>query len=245
MSDSLSITLDRSSPVPLYHQVAQQLELAIRQGVLAPGDKIDNEIALANTLGLSRPTMRQAIQTLVDKGMLVRKRGVGTQVVHGKIRRNVELTSLYDDLAAAGQQQRTEVLALRREHADETTAAQLRLAAGDDIWTLHRLRFVNDEPLALLRNHLPAALVDLTDVDLASSGLYEHLRRAGVHLRVAEQRIGAKAADDQERELLASGDVPLLTMERTAFNDAGSVIEYGHHVYRSDLYAFEITLVDR
>src|SRR5215217_3356260 len=90
-------TLDRSSPVPLYFQVAEQIE---------------NEIALAKELGLSRPTMRQAIQVLVDKGMLVRKRGVGTQVVHGKIRRSVELTSLFDDLSAAGQKPRTEVIAV-------------------------------------------------------------------------------------------------------------------------------------
>ena len=88
------LRVDRSSPVPLYHQVAEQLERAIGDGTLVPGDRIANEISLADQLGLSRPTMRQAIQTLVDKGMLVRKRGVGTQVVQSPIRRTVELTSL-------------------------------------------------------------------------------------------------------------------------------------------------------
>ena len=100
-------TLNRASPVPLYFQVAEQFEKAIIDGTIAPGERIDNEIALAKELGLSRPTMRQALQVLVDKGMLVRKRGVGTQVVHGKIRRSVELTSLFDDLSAAGQKPRT------------------------------------------------------------------------------------------------------------------------------------------
>ena len=76
-------TLDRASPVPLYFQVAEQFEKAIIDGTIAPGERIDNEIALAKELGLSRPTMRQALQVLVDKGMLVRKRGVGTQVVPG------------------------------------------------------------------------------------------------------------------------------------------------------------------
>src|SRR5262245_63001298 len=98
MANSPSIVINRSSPVPLYFQVAEQLEQAIVDGELAPGDRIANEIALAGELGLSRPTMRQAIQLLVDKGLLVRKRGVGTQVVHGQIRRPVELTSLHDDL---------------------------------------------------------------------------------------------------------------------------------------------------
>ena len=92
------IRVDRSSPVPLYYQVAQRLEELIEAGRMPPGYRLENEIALADQLGLSRPTMRQAIQHLVDKGLLVRKRGVGTQVVHGRVRRQVELSSLYDDL---------------------------------------------------------------------------------------------------------------------------------------------------
>ena len=100
------VVVNRSSPVPLYFQVAEQLEHAIHEGLLVPGDRIGNEVALADQLGLSRPTLRQAIQMLVDKGMLVRKRGVGTQVVHAPIRRTVELTSLYDDLKRAGRHPR-------------------------------------------------------------------------------------------------------------------------------------------
>ncbi len=98
------VVLNRSSPVPLYFQVAEQLERAIHDGELVAGDRIANEVTWADQLGVSRPTMRQAIQLLVDKGMLVRKRGVGTQVVRAPIRRTVELTSLYDDLKRSGHQ---------------------------------------------------------------------------------------------------------------------------------------------
>lgn len=72
---TLDFALDRGSPVPLYHQLAQQLEAAIEQGVLAPGNLLGNEVDLSVRLGLSRPTVRQAIQSLVDKGLLVRRRG--------------------------------------------------------------------------------------------------------------------------------------------------------------------------
>jgi len=71
---ALAVDLDRSSPVPLYCQVAQQIEHAINEGGLAAGDRLDNEISLAKQFGLSRPTMRRAIQELVDKGLLVRRR---------------------------------------------------------------------------------------------------------------------------------------------------------------------------
>ena len=113
----LAVELDRSSPVPLYYQLAQAIEAAIRDGELAPGDRFENELALAKRLTLSRPTTRRAIQELVDKGLLVRKRGVGTQVVQNPVHRRVELTSLFDDLARAGQEPTTAAARLPRRAA--------------------------------------------------------------------------------------------------------------------------------
>ncbi len=241
-----AFTLDRSSPVPLYFQVAEQFERAILDGSIAPGERIENEVALAQQLGLSRPTMRQAIQVLVDKGMLVRKRGVGTQVVHGKIRRSVELTSLHDDLSAAGQKPRTEVLAVGKVPADDDVASELQVAKGADVWSLERLRFVDRQPLALMHNFIPISLVDLDGVDLAETGLYAFLRSSGIVMRVARQRIGARGATVEEGHLLGERKgAPLLTMQRTAYDNAGRAVEYGRHAYRPDLYAFELTLVDR
>ncbi len=239
-------TLDRSSPVPLYFQVAEHFEQAILSGEIAPGERIANEIALAADLGLSRPTMRQAIQVLVDKGMLVRKRGVGTQVVRGKIRRSVELTSLFDDLSAAGQKPRTEVVAVGKVPADEDVSRELQLEVGEDVWSLERIRYVGAQPLALMHNFIPVDVVDLDAVDLAENGLYAHLRSCGILMRVARQRIGARSATADEAELLdEKKGAPLLTMQRTAYDNAGRAVEYGQHAYRPDLYAFELTLVDR
>jgi DNA-binding GntR family transcriptional regulator len=190
--------------------------------------------------------MRQAIQTLVDKGLLVRKRGVGTQVVQSQIRRSVELTSLNDDLIRAGKHPVTRVLALDRIEADDLAARELQVRPGGPVWRLERLRLIGDQPLALMSNTLPADVVDLQSVDLTATGLYEHLRRCGIHIRVAHQRIGAVRADARAAKLLTGrrGD-PLLTMHRTAFDDSGRAVEFGSHVYRPELYSFEMTLVDR
>jgi DNA-binding GntR family transcriptional regulator len=246
VNSPLSIALDRSSPVPLYFQVAGQIEAAIERGELAPGQRLDNEIDLADRLGLSRPTMRRAIQELVDKGLLVRKRGVGTQVVHGQVKRSVALTSLYDDLAAGRQRPTTRVLRHDVEPAEDAVAAALGLAPGADVVHLERLRLAHDEPLAILRNWLPADLAPWGTDELEQHGLYELLRRAGVHLRIASQRIGARAATALEGRLLAERKgAPLLTMERTAYDDSGRAVELGSHVYRAGTYSFEITLVER
>jgi DNA-binding GntR family transcriptional regulator len=240
------VVVNRSSPVPLYFQVAEQIEGAIQNGALAAGDRIANEVALAGQLGLSRPTVRQAIQTLVDKGLLVRKRGVGTLVVNAPIRRTVELTSLYDDLTRSGLVPTTTVLRLELVDPDEASRQLLNVGADERVWRIDRLRSAKGEPLALMYNVVPASVADLSLVDLERTGLYEHFRSQAIHLRVAHQVIGARTVDTREAKLLGGhkGD-PVLTMQRTSYDDQGRAVEYGVHLYRPDRYAYETTLVDR
>lgn len=240
------LVVNRSSPVPLYFQVAEQIESAIHDGHLRPGDRITNEVALADQLGLSRPTMRQAIQTLVDKGLLVRKRGVGTQVVNAPIRRTVELTSLYDDLTRSGLRPTTQVLSLDLVDPDDHVTDVLNLRADEKVWRLRRLRTAKDEPLALMCNLVPETVADLSRVDLTTTGLYEHFRSRAINLRVAHQMIGARVIDAAEAKLLGGrrGD-PVLTMQRTSYDDQGRAVEHGNHLYRPDRYAYETTLVER
>jgi DNA-binding GntR family transcriptional regulator len=246
MTAKLAIDLDRSSPIPLYFQVAEQISEAIRRGDLTPGSRLDNEILLADRLGLSRPTVRQAIQYLVDKGLLVRKRGVGTQVVHGQVKRSVELTSLYDDLRRAGQEPATRVLSLERAPVQEDVAAILGVTIGTEMLRLERIRYASGEPLALMRNWLPLGLAPLTAENLQEHGLYELLRAAGVRMRVANQRIGARAATSAEARLLDERrGAPLLTLLRTTYDDQGRAVEHGSHVYRASHYSLEVTLIER
>lgn len=242
---SLTISVDRRSPVPLYSQVSTQLEQAIESGTLPAGFKLDNEVALAEHLGLSRPTMRRAIHELVSKGLLVRKRGVGTQVVHGPVRREVKLSSLYDDLLRTGQQPGTAVLANITEGASDTVAEELHVALDAPVLHLERLRSAGGEPLAILRNWLPGHLLSPSDEDLERHGLYELIRGRGVYMRIAHQRIGARGADPDEAALLGlEPGSPLVTMERTTYDDQGRVVEFGSHVYKAETYSFEVTLVD-
>jgi DNA-binding GntR family transcriptional regulator len=238
--------LDRSGPVPLWFQIATRLEQAIRAGTLAPGDRVENEVGLSERLGLSRPTVRRAIQDLVDKGLLVRRRGIGTQVVHGPVSRQVELTSLYDDLDQAAQTPTTVLLARDTVAADTAVAAALGVTPGALVTHIRRLRSAEDVPVAVLENYLPPELGDVDDDELASTGLYRILRNRGVTMRVAKQRIGARSATRTEAELLeiAPGG-PVLTMMRTAYDADGRAAEYGVHCYRPDRYSFEMTLVDR
>jgi len=242
----LFLDLDRSGPVPLYYQIESRLEQAILDQTLPAGARLENEVALATRLGLSRPTIRRAIQDLVDKGLLVRRRGIGTQVVHGKVTRNVELTSLYEDLEQSGQKPETRVLSVDVVPADEAVADALGVPVGSTVLHLKRLRSADGVPLAILDNVLPEQFADLDRDALSKHGLYQLLRARGVTMRVAKQRIGARAATTQEAELLdLSRGAPVLSMSRTAFDNSGAAVEFGQHCYRPDRYSFEVTLVDR
>ncbi|GAB3277188.1 GntR family transcriptional regulator [Kineosporia babensis] len=244
MTGRPAFRIDRSSPVPRYFQLALLLEKAIVEGVLAPGDRLDTEVSIAQEVGLSRPTVRQAIQLLVDQGLLVRKRGVGTQVVHGQVRRSLELSSLHDDLVRGGQKPRTRVLSLTLAEADPETAGELSLEPGTKVWALERVRHVGPEPLAVMRNHVPTSVADLSRFDLEHHGLYSCLRQSGITLAVARQRISARRASSQEAGLLDEPrGAPLLAMRRTVLDNTGRPIELGRHGYRPSMYAFEATLV--
>lgn len=242
----LFMDLDRSGPVPLYFQVSQRIEKAILSGELRVGSRLENEVALGERLGLSRPTVRRAIQDIVDKGLLVRRRGIGTQVVHGQVTRNVELTSLFDDLARSSKTPTTRLLAFETVSADAKLAEELAVEIGSPNLYIRRLRLSDDVPLAVMENWLPADFLDIEADTLSRHGLYQVLRARGVTIRVARQHISARASTNEESSLLAIDKrSALLTMDRTAYDDSGRAVEYGRHCYRPDLYSFEVTLVEK
>ena len=242
----LFMDLDRTGPVPLYYQVAQRIERAIREGELPPGSRLENEVTLGERLSLSRPTVRRAIQELVDKGMLVRRRGIGTQVVHGQVTRRVELTSLFDDLSQESRHPVTTVLLNEVIPASKHIAMMLSIEKAMPVLHLRRVRLADDVPLAVMENYLPSTLIDIESESLVSFGLYQLLRSQGTTIRVAKQRIGARRASADEGALLEIGEgSPVLTMDRTAYDASGRAVEYGHHCYRPDLYSFETTLVEK
>lgn len=244
--DEVPVEVDRTSAVPLHVQVARQYERAIRSGDLRPGSRLDNEVRLAERLGLSRPTVRQAIGSLVDQGLIVRKRGVGTQVVHSQVRRPLQLTSLYDDLADAGAEPTTAVRSLGECPADDEVASALDVPSGTAVVRIERTRYAAGDPLALLTNFVPVDLLALSIEALQANGLYQLFRDRGVHLHLAKQQIGARDATAAEaRELGERRGAALLAMTRVAYDTAGRAVEYGRHVYRASRYTFELTLVER
>lgn len=236
--------VDRTSPVPLYFQVSQHLQAAIESGEIPNGALFENEIQLAAELGVSRPTMRRAIQDLVDSGLVVRRRGVGTRVVQPKVRRPMELTSLHEDLAGSGQAPTTVVLELGVQEAGEEEAAALGVELGAPVFRVVRLRSAMGSPIAKMTNYLPEHLGTFAAEDLEEHGLYELMRQRGVQLHSATQMVGARKATAAEAEMLHEPrNAALLTMQRTAYDDRGVPVEYGSHIYAASRYSFTVNML--
>lgn len=241
----VDVRIDRGSPVPLYHQVSAQLTAAIDDGRLQPGDPFENEVALAERLSLSRPTVRRAIQEMVDRGLLVRRRGLGTTVANRKVHRRFELTSLFDDLARDGRDPHTAVL--EHELATDPHAAQaLDLEPETPMLAIVRLRLAGESPLAILRNWLPPIFSDISPDELETTGLYAALRTRGTKPVVAHQSIAARMPSPGERKhLRIRGTQPVLTMTRMAFDADGRAVEFGDHCYRAEDYTIDLMVDER
>ena len=238
----LRIDLDRSSPVPLYHQMAKAIETNIESGALKPGDRLENEIALAQRLRVSRPTARRALQELVDLGMLVRRRAVGTQVAPVRVRRKVDVSSLFDDLAAGGRTPTTTVLEYSIGPGSPEITDVLEIPLDSEVVTVRRLRYDDDEPLALMTNHLTREIAPKPE-ELSKLGLYAALRERGIVVHLVQQQIGARTATAAEARILnEKPKAALLTMERTAYDATGRAIEHGKHLYRASRYSFSTTI---
>ena len=240
------LVLDRANSAPLYHRVAQHITAAIERGDLVSGDRLDGEIGLAQSLGVSRATMRRAIEELVSDGVLVRKHGVGTQVLSPPNLRKAGVRSLFDELAAAGRSPRSEVIQCEVVEADVDVAAALELPVGTAVTHIERLRYADDVPFAIMRNWIPAALVQVDAGRIETGGLYEELRNSGIRMRVARQSIGAGVASAGQAQLLdVAPGAPLLNIHTVTLADLGYPVELGSHDYRADLYRFEMTSVER
>ena len=179
---------------------------------------------------------------MVTKGLLSRRRGVGTRVTPTHVHRPMKLSSLNDDLVDAGFTPTTKVLSYLVRESTAAESEMLGLKPGEGILSVRRLRFADDHPLAVLSNILPLDIAP-TWQELGAHGLYRCLGNQGVHIASAQQEIGARGADMEEAEILGEHlGAPLLTMHRVGRNSEGRSVEIGEHVYRPGLYSFKFSL---
>jgi len=228
---------DRSSPLPLWAQIADDLRRRLSGGEFEERFPTDEE--LTRDYDVSRHTAREAVRRLSAEGLLVRQRGRGTSLVHPVLEQPLHsLYSLASSMRAHGIEERSEVLSSTRCPAPSEVAEHLGLGPGAGVVFIERLRFAGAEPMAWDRSWLPAERAGpLLEVDLSSGGLYNALAtHCALRVTGGWERIRPVVPGPAERDLLAiSHDVAAFDIERLTF--AGDKpVEWRKSLIRGDRY---------
>ena len=231
---------------PLHGQVRAALQRIIEGSEYGPGDRIPSERELSERLGVSRMTVRRAIEDLARLGLLERRSTSGTYVREPKVLRGAggPALSLSHRLRAGGAEPGSRLLSYEARPAPRKTAERLRLSVGEPLVVSRRLRLVNGQPFALESSYLPQALVPgLAAADLVDGSLYEVLRdRYGIVLGRSEDTISLSRATPDEAELLElEADAPILLLRSVVSEASGRPIEYLVSVNHPDRVAFRVT----
>ena len=226
-----------SGNLPLYQQLQRALREAIDRRILDANDALPAERDLAEEFGVSRITVRKAIDGLVSEGLLMRRQGSGT-FVRGRVEKNFSLlTSFSEDMRARGRNPRSEWLKRTSGTVTPEEALTLRSSPGTPVYRFNRLRFADDAPMSVEYATIVAAC--LPSLESVRSSLYEALERTGNRPVRALQRLRAVLLTREQAELLRAkpGDAGLL-VERVGFLSNGRAIEFSQSYYRGDTYDF-------
>jgi GntR family transcriptional regulator len=212
---------------------------------LAVGDAIPSERQLSADLGVSRLTVRAALDELVREGQLVRRQGSGTFVSAPKIAQELTMTSFTEDMRRRGMEPASRTLDLRRTPAGAHLGRQLHVSPSEVVVVIERLRLADRETMAIETLHVAERLVPgLSAADLEESSFYELLEgRYGIVIVGGIQTIEPTVTSEHESEALGVPlHSPAFVFERTTNTDGGEVVEYVRSIYRGDRYRLVTTL---
>jgi GntR family transcriptional regulator len=217
------------------HTRQHVLDLIEQLGV---GTAIPSERQLSADLGVSRLTLRAALDDLAREGYLVRRRGSGTYVQHPKISQELTITSFSDDMRRRGMVPGSRTLSMTTILAGARLGRSLNVSPSEQILVVKRLRLADGESMAIETLHIPEALVPGLTPKALTGSFYDLLRdRYGVRIAEGIQAIEPTVTNEEESEVLGVPlHSPAFLFERTSRDDDGRTVEFVQSVYRGDRY---------
>jgi GntR family transcriptional regulator len=230
----------KESSVPLHIQLADAVRGRIKRRELLPNDRIPSERELCARYEISRITVRKALSTLIQEGLILAVSGKGTYVAETPLREELSpLSSFTQDLERRGMQASSKVLDLSVIPATGELAARLHIPRGAELVRLERLRLADGLPIAVQLTYLPHHLCpDLHHSNFAQHSLYAVLReRYGLRLVRSDTIISAALAQADEIALLnLKKPSAVLISEQTTYLDTNEVIEVTRSVFHAERY---------
>ncbi len=236
--------VDETLPTPLYHQIYLLLRERIVSGRVRRGELLPGEQDLARRLGVSRITVKRALNELASRGLVERQRGRGTSVAGGAVIPLVTGTfdTLLEGLQRMGLQTEVELLDVQEVGADDQIAERLEIKPGAIVQRAVRLRKLSGQPFSHLVNYIPMAIARrYSREDLASMSMLTLLERAGAPAQEAEQWISAVGAVAQIAAILdVSLGAPLLRIDRVMRGPRRRPVQYIEAHYHPDRFHYHV-----
>jgi GntR family transcriptional regulator len=246
-SQLLNFNLSQESTIPLYHQLLTLIKHEIQNGILKPGDLLPSEMQLCSCYDLSRSTVRQALNQLVEEGLVIRRRGKGSYVASKKLNRNLNhLYNFTEDILELGLKPSSKVLEHTIEQASEDIIAQLNLPAGKtNVFKLIRLRLVDQEPLLLETTYIPLYLCpNIIHENFSNTSLYAILKtRYNLNLYKAVETYEAVTLNMKTSQLLrCKTSTSAFKIQRIAYLDSGIAFELTYSYQRGNACKLKLEL---
>jgi GntR family transcriptional regulator len=231
--------IDKKSPIPVYYQLKKLIAAKIAAGEFRPNQPIPSERELGETLQISRMTVRQALNQLVNEGVLYRKKGKGTFVAKLKIEQH-NIMSFSEMVKNKGLIPATKVLFFEKALPTPDLVELLDLNKTDLLYQIRRLRLANETPIGIETVFIPEKFCpDLELLDLTAS-LYQIIREAySLTISYVDNEIEASLPLPNEQELLTLSDtIPVIRINGKSFIESGVNLLYERSVYRADEYKY-------
>ena len=218
--------------------------LGLVEGELKPHDKMPTERELAESFGVTRLTVRRALDQLDYQGRVYRTQGAGTFVAEPRIAKSVELTSFSDDMRARGLKPGSLSIQVAEISAGADIGAQLGISPREQVTHIHRVRTADGEPMCIEHTYIPVrSAPGLVDRKLEGS-LYQALSDVyGLRVDKAQQSIRATVLNAEMASLLKVPEFsPAFEVSRVAYDPKGQRVEYAVSVYRADRYSYDFVI---
>jgi GntR family transcriptional regulator len=225
------------SPVPMYHQLKELVSEKIESGEWAPGHRLPTEAELSREFGVSRITVRHAMQLLQNQGLLERKQGRGTFVAQPKVAH--DLMSMFRDglsVKEMGRQPQLELVSLELKKPAASVAGKLNLPVTDKVFEMKRLLLADGEPIMLMASWLPQSrFPDLPDKGLDSRTMGSVMREYGITEAFQHKEVEVTILDEEEAALLQTlTGAPALLLTYVNYLPNGEAIEFRRTHVRGD-----------
>ncbi len=240
--ETLSLNV-RASPIP-YYAVRDALRKQILDGSLQPHQQMPSENQMIEMFGVSRITIRQALNELSNEGLIFRVHGKGTFVSKPKAFQDLtHLESFGEAMQAHGYETFSKVIGVKELRASPPVAEKLQCVVGEKIVEVKRIRYLNREPMSVETSYFPADIGRrLSKADLSTRDIFLVLENDfGILLGNAELVVGAHLADEVQARLLGlEPGSPMLHIERLTASAGGEPVSYEHLYHRGDSFRYKV-----